>query len=274
MSASEAKEWLDNKGIDYEVCDTPVPVLANKVNCGQPLGIGDETIDDYYYLPKTMVGVHPVMEIHAQGESMIEADIHEGDLLQTEIGAQPMDGDIVLAEVNRECTAKVFFTDDEQRHWLCPMNRNYRPILLSSDMEVRITGVVRRVIKQASRRSYSECMAIVKRSMEQRKQSASVMQRLTKAVAEGQHLFWAASAWAVAYAVVRDCCDYEDSVSDFERRASNLLLPENFDYGCSMGKVQRTISNHPYMRLHIDKWKENGASTREVVLMSYLKENI
>ena len=33
---------------------------------------------------------------------------------------------------------------------------------------------------------------------------------------------------------------------------------------CSVGKVQRTISNHRYMRLHIDKWKENGASTREI----------
>jgi len=60
-----------------------------------------------------------------------------------------------------------------------------------------------------------------------------------KAVSEGNLLFWAASAWAVAYCV-----------------------------------VQRTISNHPYMRLHIDKWKENGASTREIVLMEFLRKNI
>ena len=49
-------------------------------------------------------------------------------------------------------------------------------------------------------------------------------------------------------------------------------MPMNFAYECSVGKVQRTISNHPYMRLHVDKWKENGASVREVVLAEFLKK--
>jgi hypothetical protein len=31
------------------------------------------------------------------------------------------------------------------------------------------------------------------------------------------------------------------------------------------------MSNHPYMRLHIDKWRDSGASSREDVLMIYLK---
>ena len=37
---------------------------------------------------------------------------------------------------------------------------------------------------------------------------------------------------------------------------------------------RRTISNHRYMRLHIDKWKENGVSTRDIVLMEFLRKNI
>ena len=53
-----------------------------------------------------------------------------------------------------------------------------------------------------------------------------------------------------------------------------MNLPMRFDYPCSEGKVQRTISNHPYMRLHIDKWKENGASVREIVLMEFLRKNL
>ena len=115
LSPEEVMAMLDSKGIKYEVCDTPVPILANKVSCGKPRGTGDETIDDYYYVPKSMVGLHPLMEISAQGESMIEADIHDGDLLETELGAVPMDGDIVVAEVDQESTAKVFFTDDQNR---------------------------------------------------------------------------------------------------------------------------------------------------------------
>lgn len=272
MSYEEALAFLDSKGIRYEVCDTPVPVLANKVNCGVPLDSGDQMIEGYYYLPKSVVGLHPVVDIPAQGDSMIDADIHEGDLLRMEIGAEPRDGEIVLAEIDREYTAKVLFTDEKGQKWLCPMNKRYSPILLSADKETKITGVVRCIVKKSPRLSFSECAAIVNRAREKMRQEGDAFQRLTKAVGEGYHLFWAASAWAVAYCVVRDCLDYEDSMKEFERRAMNIDLPMSFKFECTMGTVQRTISNHPYMRMPIDKWKDNGASIREIVLVEFLKK--
>lgn len=272
MSYEEALAFLDSKGIRYEVCDTPVPVLANKVNCGVPLDSGDQMIEGYYYLPKSVVGLHPVVDIPAQGDSMIDADIHEGDLLRMEIGAEPRDGEIVLAEIDREYTAKVLFTDEKGQKWLCPMNKRYSPILLSADKETKITGVVRCIVKKSPRLSFSECAAIVNRAREKMRQEGDAFQRLSKAVGEGYHLFWAASAWAVAYCVVRDCLDYEDSMKEFERRAMNIDLPMSFKFECTMGTVQRTISNHPYMRMPIDKWKDNGASVREIVLVEFLKK--
>ena len=274
LSPEETMALFEKKGIRYEVCDTPVPVLANGVRCGAPHGVGDQTIEGYYYLPKSVVGLHPVVDIPAVGDSMIDADIHEGDLLRLEMGAVACDGDIVLAEIDNEYTAKVLFTDSQGQKWLCPMNSQYSAILLTEDHETRISGVVRSIVKKTVRRSFSECAAIVRRTKEQNRREGDVMQRLARAVREGCHLFWAASAWAVAYCVVRDCCGYEDSVSDFERKAAELTLPMNFAYECSAGKVQRTISNHPYMRLHIDKWRENGASTREIVLMEFLRRNM
>lgn len=274
MTPEETLAFLDSKGIPYELCDATVPVLANKVNCGAPLDSGEQMIDNYYYLPKSVVGLHPLVEIPAQGDSMIEADIHEGDLLQLEIGAEARDSDIVVAEIDKEYTAKVFFSDGKRQKWLLPRNKKYKAIHLTSDKETRILGVVRNIIKKAPRMSFSECMAIVNNTLEKNCQEGDVFQRLTKAVSEGSLLFWAASAWAVAYCVVRDCCGYEDSVSDFERKAENMILPMRFEYPCSVGKVQRTISNHPYMRLHIDKWKEKGASPREIVLMEFLRKNI
>ena len=274
MTPEEVMASLDSKGIPYEICDTPVPVLANKVNCGVPLDSGEQMIDNYYYLPKSVVGLHPTVEIPAQGDSMIEADIHEGDLLQLEIGAEARDSDIVVAEIDREYTAKVFFSDGKNQKWLLPRNKKYKAILLTRDKETRILGVVRNIIKKAPRMSFGECMDIVNSTMAQNGQSGDMFQRLTKTVGEARVLFWAASAWAVVYCVARDCCSYEDSVSDFERKAVNMNLPMKFEYPCSEGKVQRTISNHPYMRLHIDKWKENGASLREIVLMEFLRKNI
>ena len=274
MSAEEVTAWFDSKGISYKLCDVPIPIMSGRVNCGTPLGIDDEMIEGYYYLPKSSVGLHPLVELTAQGESMMDADIHDGDLLRLEIGARPHDGDIVVAEIDGEYTAKVYFTDEDGHHWLCPMNKRFQPILLTESMNVRISGVVRTIVKQVVRRSYGECQSIVRRGQEQRQQEGDVMLRLTKAVADGAYLFWASSSWAVVYGVVRDCSGYEGSVSDFERKAMNLSLPLSFKYECSVGKVQRTISNHPYMRLHVDKWKDNGASIREIVLLEFLKKNI
>jgi hypothetical protein len=274
MSAEESMTWLDSKGFSYKLCDVPIPIMTGRVNCGAPLSIDDEMIEGYYYLPKSAVGLHPQVELCAQGESMIDADIHDGDLLRLELGAWPHDGDIVVAEIDGEYTAKVYFTDEDGRHWLCPMNKRFQPILLTESMNVRVSGVVRTIVKQVVRRSYGECQSIVKRMQEQRQQQDSLQERVRKAVADGSHLFWAASAWAVVYGVVRDCHGYEGSVIDFERKAIALDLPPTFDHCCSVGKVQRTISNHPYMRLHIDKWKENGASVREIVLMDFLRNNI
>ena len=274
MTPEEVFADFDRKGIKYEICDTPIPMLENKVNCGLPKDSGEQMIDDYYYVPKSAVGLHPVMDMPAQGDSMIGANIHEGDLLRMEIGAAPHDGNIVLAEVDREYTAKVYFTDDQKQKWLLPMNEKYSPILLTADKEPRITGVVRRIVKDTPCVSYRECAAILNRYKKKHAQEGDVFHRLAKVVSDGKLLFWAASAWAVVYGVARDCCDYEGTMSEFERKAETMNLPMRFDYPCSEGKVQRTISNHPYMRLHLDKWTENGASVREIVLMEFLRKNL
>ena len=272
MSVEEATAWLESKGFSYKGCEVPIPIMTGRVNCGVPLAIDDEMIEGYYYLPKSAVGLHPQVELCAQGDSMVGADIHDGDLLRLELGVRPHDGDIVVAEIDGEYTAKVYFTDEEGRHWLCPMNKRFQPILLTEQMNVRISGVVRTIVKQVVRRSYGECQSIVRQMQEQRRQQGDVMQRLARAVADGVHLFWASSSWAVAYGVARDCGGYEGSVKDFERKAMNLSLPLTFKYECAVGTVQRTISNHPYMRLPIDKWRDGGASLREVVLMEFLKK--
>lgn len=274
MTEEETRALLESRGIGYVDCDTPVPVVANKVSCGVPQDMGDLMIEAYEGLPYSAVRLHPVVGIPAKGDSMIEADIHEDDLLRLELGAVPSDGDIVMAEIGGDFTAKAFFVDDQNRKWLLPRNKRYDPILLTPDSEVRISGVVHHITKKAPRLSYNECMAILNRAFEKQRREGDVFGRLAKAVSEGSLLFWASSAWAVAYCVMRDCCGYEDSVSNFERRAASLSLPSSFAYACSAGKVQRTISNHPYMRLHIDKWKAGGASPREIVLMEFLRKNI
>ena len=184
MSAEEAMEWLDGKGLKYEVCDTPVPVSGNKVSCGKPLDIGDYMIKEYRNLPKSCLRNHEVISIQALGDSMIEANIYEDDWLLLELGVLPSDGDIVMAGIDGEFLAKVFFTDDQNRKWLLPKNKNYTPTELTPDCEIRIAGVVHVMTKNLQRVSYNECMAILNRDKAKRQQQGDVFQRLTKAVKE------------------------------------------------------------------------------------------
>ena len=131
MSPEEALAWLESNMIRYEICDTPVPLLGNEVACGVPAGIGDELIEGYYYLPKSELGNNPIVDWPTRGDSMIDADIEEGDILRVELGAWPRDGDIVIASIDNEYTAKVYFQDNKGRRWLCPRNKNYDCIQLT-----------------------------------------------------------------------------------------------------------------------------------------------
>ena len=63
--------------------------------------------------------------------------------------------------------------------------------------------------------------------------------------------FWKDSAMAVIFCVCRDRYCYADNMSQFER-----------DFHCQEGLLSSTFRNNPYMRLHVDKWKENGAKER------------
>lgn len=274
MSAEEAMNWLESKGINFKLCDAMVPLLGNEVNCGTPLGIGDEWIEGYYYLPKSELGNNPIVDWPARGESMIGDGIEDGDILRVELGAMPRDGKVVVASIDNEYTTKVYFTDPQGRQWLCPRNTHYNCILLNERMNVRIVGVVRNIIKQTPEHSYRECMAMVSATEDRQKQKCCLLERVCQAARAGAHLFWAGSAWAVVYCVLRDCFDYTDTVSEFERNAAKFDLPDSFEHRCGAGKVQRTISNHPYMRLDVNKWKDKGAADREGALVDFLKAEL
>ena len=85
-----------------------------------------------------------------------------------------------------------------------------------------------------------------------REQGAEVaLPVLVACVAEVREYFWKDSAMAVIFCVCRDRYGYADNMSQFER-----------DFQCQEGLLSNTFRNNPYMRLHIDKWKENGAKER------------
>lgn len=68
--------------------------------------------------------------------------------------------------------------------------------------------------------------------------------------------FWCPSSLSVIFCVCRDNYYYPNNMSQFER-----------DFRCSQGLLSNTFRNNPYMRLHIDKWRQNGAKDRVLRLV-------
>ena len=82
------------------------------------------------------------------------------------------------------------------------------------------------------------------------------LSELQAGVDQVRRFFWSDSAMAVIFCVCRDCYDYVDNMSQFER-----------DFNCREGLVSNTFKNNPYMRLHIDNWAQNGAKQRVLQLV-------
>jgi SOS-response transcriptional repressor LexA len=104
---------------------TYVPVIGRIAADGPILA---ETPDDAVFaLPRDMVGGGTLFALQATGDSMIGADIADGDWLVVRQQPTASNGDIVAAMVDGEPTVKVF-QHDRGRTWLRPRNPAYPPI--------------------------------------------------------------------------------------------------------------------------------------------------
>lgn len=76
---------------------------------------------------------------------MIEAGIHNEDILIINRAITPKDGHIVIAAVNGEITVKQLIMK-EDHVILMPANPQYSPLTITSSTDFRIWGVVTSVV--------------------------------------------------------------------------------------------------------------------------------
>jgi len=84
--------------------------------------------------------------LRVKGDSMINAGIHEGDLVVVERGKQPKPGDIVVGVLDGEFTLKRLKREKSGKFFLHAENPKY-PDLHAMD-ELQVAGVVRGVIRK------------------------------------------------------------------------------------------------------------------------------
>lgn len=122
-----------------------IPVF-NEIAAGNPIEINDEKQENFY-LPKEWVDRNNdnfILQI--KGDSMIEKNINDGDLVVIRRQNTAYQNDIVAISLNGEATLKILKYNDGVPS-LIPANALYSPILLIGK-QAEILGVAIGVIKK------------------------------------------------------------------------------------------------------------------------------
>lgn len=119
--------------------------VYGSVSCGQ-LKFAQEEITEYVKLPTSLVGNGEFFMLRANGDSMINAGIDDGDLVIIKKQSTAREGEIVVALYEDEATLKRFYKDTaNQRFVLHPENEAYDDIIVEGDLYIQ--GIAVKVLK-------------------------------------------------------------------------------------------------------------------------------
>ena len=110
------------------------PTVAEEVN------LDTINIDDYLIKDKDSTYL-----LEVKGDSMIDAGIHEGDMVVAEKKNTARDGDIVIAMVDGGWTMK-YYRSRGDKVYLEPANKDFKNIYPESELEIAaiVKGVIRK----------------------------------------------------------------------------------------------------------------------------------
>ena len=118
-----------------------VPVLG-VITAGAPI-LAVENIDGYIPFPAGRFGSDNLFALKVKGESMIEAGIHDGDIIVARKTPVAANRDIVVALLDDEATVKrIIFEDDRIK--LMPENAAMEPFYVDDVMILgKVLGLIR-----------------------------------------------------------------------------------------------------------------------------------
>ena len=85
-------------------------------------------------------------------------------------------------------------------------------------------------------------------------------ERLAKALKECKPFIWGNAAYSIPFCVCRDLYHMTNNASLFERMLAEagIEIPD--------GTINAAMSRNPWMKLHIEKWEQQGAMERVLKL--------
>ena len=132
----------DTEQMRKEMIDIP---LVGKVTAGEPI-LAEENIEDYFPVPADYLKTtsKDFFMLKVKGDSMINAGIHDGDLVIAQKQNNANNGEIVIGLIEDEATVKSYYKEEDHIR-LQPENDNYEPIL-SKNVHVlgKVVGLYRK----------------------------------------------------------------------------------------------------------------------------------
>lgn len=99
-------------------------------------------------------------------------------------------------------------------------------------------------------------------------------EQLAQAIENCQEYFWGNSSYAVVFCVCRDDYKMIPNMSAFERNIELLPYKKVRKYFCKTGTITNAFSDNNIYHSHIDKWKEEGADERQIILRDELRKEL
>ena len=127
--------------------ETMLPLFGSHVKAGFP-SPAEDYAEERISLLKFLSG-NPTATFYVilEGDSMIDFNLFEGDLLVIDRSLEVRSGDFILANLDNEYTVKMLeITENGAR--LVPGNKKYAPITVTKDLEVLVWGVVRGIARR------------------------------------------------------------------------------------------------------------------------------
>lgn len=135
MKANKIKQVRNIYSYEAKMLTIHKKSLKNEQEC-KPLNLSE------YLTPK---GTNAFL-VKVSGDSMVDANIYDGDILVVDSSEKCKNGSIVIASLNGEAAVK-YFKIINNKAYLVSANKQYLPIAISEYYEFSIQGVVKHVIR-------------------------------------------------------------------------------------------------------------------------------
>ena len=267
MTKEELQKLIDvlsEAGWDPMICDTDIPIGENPVFAGEPRETGNEPIE-YIKLPKALFTWGADMMVRVNGDSMVDAEVNDGDYVKMRVDQTARSGDIVVVVIGHKVTLKVYYEDEDGNHWLVPQNKerrdSYKPILLDGrDEDIIICGVVSEVLRQLPRVSTRDVMKELRAAKQALEVSVAISDiRISSTIRTLAPRIKIARMW---YAVFRKMVDRviykEDDYKSFCDRVESEV--PHHEHLPSVEEMQRMAVGS--FAKSVNKWDEGNAPVR------------